>query len=503
MLSADQLSDNEQSNRKQILDFLRSTAESLDNTSYRKALNSFISFLNSANLSPLSPRVFADWLIDLWLNDNTLKTASHYLDIIAALSVKAREAGFLPAEVIDKQKQLKKILKTKGPELWRKPLDRSRMSSLIDLFRRADRLTGNLSKATDLILLSILLGARNPLTLAKTLTKESLAQEEETMTEAEREVVDGIRKRNENARRKYLFDFDQSRKTPLQIDREVLKILGELARSRNLPADTDLRSLPETIWLLTALSTSVNIAEAVVRKLGKVPETLPILSLADTDSEAESSEIGRLVNEVLLDNPQCWFAMRLRPHTPLKEVEDRLEQIKSEVPVPAELFYPHEEIAKRVGKKLVFKQKPFINDVVFIRNRRTDIHPLFNRIGDLAWCYTVSGRPGSPYAAISNTEFKRFQTAIGRFTIEIDPQPLGTLIPQPGEPVILISGPLAGRHAMVETIVNKDTLDTDNTAGSILYRLKLTAENGIEWRVSVPKHQLAPIPNKIQNTCRP
>lgn len=494
-----QPSETEQYKRAETLDFFRSTATNNPNASYKKAITSFLTFVNARNLSPLDEDVYAEWLINLLINDLSLKTAAHYLDIIAAVAAKAKDQGLLSDEIPAKLRTLKSELKTKGETLWKKPIDNDRLQTLLNLFKSANRQTGDMSVATDLLLLSLLLGGRNPFTIAKTLTKDELTVLEEEKTVGVRDLIGEIRRRHESPRRKYLFNFDQSRKTPRQVDIEVKRILSEFARSRNLPADTDLGRLPENLRILIALSASNLSASSVVKALGRVPEDLSILSLLAPLPDTDIADLDTPVAETLLDNPRRWFAMRLRPHVTMKELESRLETIKTETPLPDELFYPHEEIAKKVGKKLIFKQKPFINEVVFFRNRRTDILPLFSRIGDLAWCYTVSGRPGSPYAAISTAEFTRFQTTIGHFTRDIEPLPLGTLTPLPGEPVILLSGPFAGRQATVESVTEPKPNtnpgpDRDPSPNTILYRLTITADNGIEWRITAPARQISPAP---------
>lgn len=77
---------------------------------------------------------------------------------------------------------------------------------------------------------------------------------------------------------------------------------------------------------------------------------------------------------------------------------------------------------------------------------------------------------------------QRFQSAIGHFTADTELYPLGTLIPKPGEKVILIHTDYEGRQAEVEEIVES----REDTA---IIRVKLTTDFGYEWRINIDARQ--------------
>ena len=171
------------------------------------------------------------------------------------------------------------------------------------------------------------------------------------------------------------------------------------------------------------------------------------------------------------------------------------------------LFYPSEEITRAIGKKIVTRQRPFIHSVVFFRAKLTDIGRLFARIGDLAWCYRQSARPGAPYAHISDTQFYLFQQTIARFTPDYEVAPTGELELNQGDRVEILGGLFTGKEATVEELRvkseessntsaenGKRKTENDNASG-VVYRLNIIGDNGIEWRISSDVRLIKPINN--------
>lgn len=172
--------------------------------------------------------------------------------------------------------------------------------------------------------------------------------------------------------------------------------------------------------------------------------------------------------------------MKLRARVTYQEMQDHVRKYYDDK-CPFEFFYPYDEIKKRIGKKLVTESVPVIKDIVFFRARVTDIFPLFCKIGDIAWCYTTTGKPGGDYAAIPRHQFERFQETIGQFTSDYEVAPIGGFEPEEGERVVVLSGLLADREFDISKIE-----DGDNT----VFQLRMIGDNGIQWRTRARKHQL-------------
>ena len=143
-------------------------------------------------------------------------------------------------------------------------------------------------------------------------------------------------------------------------------------------------------------------------------------------------------------------------------------------------------------------EEALIPDILFVRTRVSRLQPLLARVSDLAWCYRTTSERG--YARIPDCEMQAFQLAIGIFTPETDVRPLGTVPPRPGQQVVVIGGPFAGRSGRYLSTVtpitqnaysDSDTKNTQNNPEAassslpVLYRLILPADNGIEWEADL------------------
>ena len=107
----------------------------------------------------------------------------------------------------------------------------------------------------------------------------------------------------------------------------------------------------------------------------------------------------------------------------------------------------------------------------------TSVLPFLLRVNDLAWCYTVTGRPGSDYAVIPNSSFRKFQEAIGHFaTCYVEDNP--SIKAQAGDKVRVNAGLFQGLETTIVSIANED--------GNNIFRLLYHSDNGIRWNVGIP-----------------
>ena len=462
---------------------------------------------------------FSDWLINQWLLGTPFSTVSLYLDIISSLYGSAVKAGRLPKT--DLFSKLKTSLKALGHDGWTKGIDDEIFQRALRLTKNAGRLISDDAIAADLVIWS-LTHDLTPLTDVALLKRDDLFAEngkQKTETDSAEQTI--ISRQCTNARRKYIFDLRQSERTPRQLQKHIAKIVNALFRRARLPQATDPFQTVEALWAYAALRAGIP-ASQLVSCLGHVPLGLPVLKLSVVkipDSRLQTPDSGlrqpasgdlTAVGKIFLENPPRWYVMSLRPGVRFTQVCRRI-QFVSTSDAPLELFYPCEEIARAVGKKIVTRQRPFIHSAVFFRARLTDIGRLFSKIGDLAWCYRQSARPGAPYADISERQFQLFQQTIARFTPDYEVASSGELELKKNDRVQIVGGLFTGHEATIEEsrvkgeesrgkgqgtgIASSESgkrKEENADASGVVYRLNIVGDNGIEWRIHVDSRLLSP-----------
>ncbi|MDE7345773.1 MAG: hypothetical protein K2N48_03415 [Muribaculaceae bacterium] len=302
-------------------------------------------------------------------------------------------------------------------------------------------------------------------------------------------------------------------------------LVGTHGSSVSLPSDSSNVQRPTSNKKHTAQSIDTSNCEANTPKYTE--PSAPILRSqycsAAEDLRLKTQDLAA-IGRVFLDNPPRWYAMSLRPGVLFTQVCRRIQLLSSgngqrttdNAPLAntarsadtslsdIELFYPCEEIARAIGKKIVIRERPFIHSVVFFRAKLTDIGPLFARIGDLAWCYRQSSRSGAPYADISERQFQLFQQTIAQFTPDYEVASTGELELRPNDRVQILGGLFAGHEATFEesrvkgqessiSASENGKQKTENAnASGVVYRLNIIGDNGIEWRISVDSRLATP-----------
>ena len=431
---------------------------------YLKALASFSRFLSDRQESPGCPSeaMLADWYACMSIEGLSPKTASYYFDCLHSLynSLESECRAFtIVKESIHASRSLPKSV-----------IDDEAAARVCNLARIAPSLKGSDGVFASIIIFSLLNAALDPSEIAM-MKKEQTETLDEGCAEIAQRFID--------PKRKYIFPLQQASRTPRQLAEHVNNGIISLLKSRGIPTLGNALNTLRSYWAYAAIRSGASGSETLVA-LGHKPVGLPALipcSPSDADDfriEALRYDIGR----IFADNPFKWYAMRFRPGVRYADIKSRFEAIKDEITIP-EVFFPCEEIAHKIGRKLVYENKPVIPDVLFFRSRVTDISPLFYRIGDLAWCYRDRSSATRAYAKVPESDMRAFQLAIGVFTPETEIYPIGCAPIYPDDIVKVIGGQLIGKTGVVDSIIEgSDSRPT-------LYRMILTADNGIEWRADV------------------
>lgn len=465
-----------------LSEFFRSKISRISEASAKNYRIAFESLRNYIALQyplaeELTPNQIQDWCATMLLQGITVKTLSHYIDCLQSiLKTNVSSEDEMPLTVA--LKRVKEQLPSYN-EFSPSAVSNLDFKRLLNVTKTADRQKGKVAVLADLLLISLANGAM-PLDEAAMLKRSDI----ESLSPECYRIAD----RQSEPRRKYIFPLDQSLKTPNQLKRHLNDTMTDFLRTRSLPVVKGLADESiKTLWAYVALQCGASPSETI-SALGCRPAGLPALRLCDLHNETVAHAalaLNETVAAVLTENPERWFAMRMRPGVKIDDIHNRIASYNSEIISP-EIFYPVEEIAKKSGNKITYVQKPVVGDIAFFRCRTTEVTPLFNRISDLAWCYKTGSGPDSTYAVIPTYEMRALQLALGQFTSGSRIAPIGAIPVQPGDRVVILGGMFEGRTGHVVRANPSSGSD-----GAIIYRVMFPDANGFEWRVDIDSRLIA------------
>lgn len=456
----------EEHNAAILLEEFRSKVESMSGSSgqnYAKAIASLSAFIagQSGKDYIATTKFLENWFIFMFLRGLTVKTSLHYFDIVA---------GLYNTTIADKEnetvfKEVKARIKQLAPDKWRQIITNESFKRFLNLIRLADRQSGETAIYTDILLFSLLNRGMNLSEVASLKCSDIDSFGPECREIAGRHI---------SPRRKYVFPLEQTKYTPKQLERLITDKLNELFNSRNIINVGNIQESIRSYWAYGALTCGYA-AGTIISALGRRPVGVPVLALCSTANDISSEQkqsVTDSITTLFIGNPLNWYAMRLRPGVKFDWLLERIDECKDRIITP-ELFYPCNEIAKRINRKLVFEEKPIIPDIVFFKSRVTDVRPLFWQIGDLAWCYTT----GDAYASIPQKAMEAFQKAIGKFTPDYEVGPIGSIALRPGDRIVVVGGSFMGKEGEI--------IDSSLNENGVIYRIMLWGDqNNIEWRVN-------------------
>ncbi len=383
---------------------------------YRRTISELDLFLTGHGLllADLSPVMMADWAADLLRRGLSKKTVARHLNILSGMMKAAAQKGL--AEPTDIPRTLSKKVDADATPL--PPLMKEQaFEACLTILRNALRPMGPHDLGADMLLVSLLNGVM-PLEKVAMLKKADMAG----FSEASRSILE----RNAEPRRLFVFDLQQSYRTPAQIRAALAEGLGKTFReclaTAPVSSAPDPDALARSLWTACAIRGGATASEAMAYAGGDAPYILPEFCLQaqdsapeaaraqDADFEARSGQWMKTVGSMLTHESPKWYAMHLRGGVKFDELRKDISEFVKPVP---ELFYPCETIRRQIGGKMVMEDHPFISRTAFFRIHPDRVASMFHAIGDKAWCYRLSGSPGAPYAIISQADMRRFRPPSG------------------------------------------------------------------------------------------
>lgn len=469
--------DKRHSNRE-YFEFFQSRLKDLGAESalkYRRTLADLDSFLAAyqLSLSDLSEIMVYDWATELLRRGLAKSTVIRHLNILSSLVKAAAKKGLMSPD--NAPRVVAKILSASTAEL--PPLMREHdFISCLGVITNILRNTTDSDVCEDMLMISLLNGAM-PLEKIAFLKKSDIPDFNE--------ISQAVLNRNASPARNYIFDLKQSYSTPRQIfsivSRKLKTVFGRYSDTNDFDPDSMIRSL----WAACAIRNGATASEALSCIGGDAPYSIPAFCKPANNATDNKPLWIRAVNSALTQDMPKWYAMRLRKGVKFDELRSEIAEKMRPAP---EFFYPCETFTRQIGARKVIEDHPFISQTAFFKSYPERVLPMFNLIGDKAWCYRVHNAPGAPYAVIPQNEMRRFQSAIGVFTPDIEVHSLGELTPRPGESVIVIMAGYGNREGQIEEVINQE-------GGSAIFRVKLSTDQGYEWRMNVDARQIERVVN--------
>lgn len=406
----------------------------------------------------LTASLLEEFLLDMIMQGLTRTTISLYIRNLSALWGK-----IVRNSDPESSPRLFSLLKTRLEEIPDNLLALLSDSRLVDKLQTLSKAElsakPELQLGRDLLLMAIYAGGLPLSEIAR------LKKEEVTQTDADQPEIADIITRNLRPRSQYILPLRQSERTEAQLRRETLRLADKALRIVGI-------KLPEAI----TDDIAAQICSTIAKRAGI--------------GESCEHERSRQINRLIARNPQNWYAMQFRPGVSYTRISARLRA--HDITLQEE-YYPMQEIAKRVGKRIVSKSRPVVPGLLFFRSRPAELRELYYRIGDLAWGYRVNRAINSPYAIISEAAIATYQQTIGTFTADTRLRPAGSVPLNPGDKVLILGGDFVGRTAEYLRDFNPAKApsaasgknEETATTGRIIYRLKLIGENAIEWEVNI------------------
>jgi len=437
--------------------------------SYRKALDSFFKQAGvppAAGFSDITQAAADAWIARMATERTQLSTARYYLGCMSALWGRAVEAGLAENAV-----------------LWRAGGNTPECGDcatvdaapLLRIARRTDA-AGNAqySLVADILLFSQGCGGMDLPGIVE-MRKEQLI----LLPECARRIGD----KYASARRGHVFPLGQSRSTVRRIVKELnSKICAMLSANGGKCADYS-PSAAAAMWLDAALLAGVSpgVAVACAYAMPQLSTALMLVAPDDVDADGRRCVLDS-VAAFVADTAEHWHAMRLRRGVGPDDVRERVLSGGGVMPV---VYYPVDEIVRRVGRSLRRESRAYIPDVLFFKARYRDIAPLFRVIGDMAWCYRETNSADAPYATISDAQMFAFQHIIGSFTTDVELMPYGgTRTLGVGRRVRITGGAMAGYEGVIYDAPALDSLDPLCTCRRI-FSIRVLSDLGIQWSVDI------------------
>lgn len=458
--------------RNNPIDFFRAKALEATNEQTRENLLSAVDALEAfvgdseIDFQSFTAEMLGEWASMLLFQGYSPKTvANNALKRIATLYNKAVDEG-LAAET-DAFRLLRNRLEASATD----GVDFSGNSATFDKLHElqlADCEHSGLRLARDVVMFAVYMGG---------LSFEQLIDYKIDDFRGESDGAAEIVARYARPRNTYLFPLRRGETTEKKARLYVEHLFAAALTKFGLSMAATPTDTAAVLWAYAAVSCGIAPAE-VAACIAHCRERVAVTAFVEPAAltPEQIGQIRRQVESTLNRNPERWYAMHLRRGVDYEQLTQRIGERRVTV---GQLYYPMEDVVRRVGKRRVFETQPIIAWLVFFRSRVTELNRLFAAVGDLAWGYRYTADRRSAYAAIRDEEVLHYQEAIGTLSDDTALLTDSEVDFHPGDHLIILGGAMNGRHG---TFITERTAP-GTPSGRTIYRIKLAGGNHANWEV--------------------
>jgi len=474
------MADNSIDSRQKALEYFRLNVEKTKSlksmANLRRAFDSFVSFVGDADLSfdAIDETILGEWIAFQYYQGYYTSTISYNVKKLGELYNKGVVAGI--AKKTSVFSTLQKKLGDPTVKRFDGGLDFSafkKIRSIVDAKPKDHRF----QLARDILLFAIFNGG---------LTFEQIAGFKKDDYSGSNTQIKTIVNKYFKPRNKYLFPLNQAHSTPRQ-QHHMLTCLFEYVLApigvKNITSEITL-----DLWCRCAMSCGIRPSEIAACTGNRQNENsiTSFVKIADMDAAAREDILNKVIWE-LTYNPLRWFAMRLRPHTGFDQVMNRLSNSGITL---GDVYYPMQEIVRKVGTKKVFESQPIISWLLFFRTQLTEVDNIFRNTRDLAWIYRQSSEVGSPYSVVSDRQIQDYKLATGSLGADSEFLSDEAVEINDGDYVIVLGGIIDGRPGIVQQV---KSAGYKGDAPRTICTVRLCNGQNINWVISKPSNLLQKI----------
>lgn len=445
-----------------------SSKKTKENLQY--AISSLSEFVGNSSLDfgSFTESMIGEWVSRLLFQGYSPKTISNnILKRIATLYNKAVGDGLAQSTEIFKVMQNR--LNNDESNRLSEAGDANTFGKIQDLIRRDYSSNPRLQLAKDMLLFSIYNGG---------MSFERIANYNKDEYKGNNKAILEIVNRYSKPKNKFLFPLNRTNATVKKLGRSIQVLFDDVMKNHGLGFSPNPTDTSFSIWAYLAMRCGVSVSDTsscIAPRNKNVAITT--FAVPSELTEDQILEIREKIEATLNHNPLHWYAMHLRPRVEFKNLTDRLAEKNISLD---EIYYPMEDVYRKVGKKKIFESQPVISWLVFFRSRVTILNRLYKEIGDIAWGYRYLPDYKSPYAIISEQEIRYYQESIGTLSPGTQILRDDEVEFNEGDYLVVLGGALNGHHAIfVSTKKSKD----DANGSKIVYRVKLAGGTNANWIV--------------------